>query len=70
MRFSDGGAVSNFVFVLGYMQEGSWYELKEYFKKVADDESKKKLKSHAQQKGYLQKLGLLIQPESWHYSPL
>ena len=52
------------------MQEGSWSELKEYFKKVADDESKKKLKSHAQQKGYLQKLGLLIQPESWHYSQL
>lgn len=47
------------------MQEGTWHDLKEYFDKVADEDSKKKLRSVSQKKAYLEKLGIRIQAETW-----
>ena len=48
-------------------QEGTWHDLKEYFDNVADDASKKKLRSVAQKKAYLQKMGLHVQQETGYF---
>ncbi|CAK9091159.1 unnamed protein product [Durusdinium trenchii] len=48
---------------IDFRQEGTWHDLKEYFDKVADEDSKKKLRSVSQKKAYLEKLGIRIQAD-------
>jgi hypothetical protein len=59
---------------LSCWEEGEWYSVAAYFDEHADASSKKKLRSLAQKRTYLEKKGFKIQKDSrfldlWCFSP-